>query len=270
MQSLFHSHNVILTPTVTYDADAQAYFDAVASSGDVLTTTQKGAINTLILAFKTSGSAWSKTKLLNPAPGNSAAANKWNAKDPRDLDAAYRLTFPNGATHSTALGFTLNGTNQYAETFLNPSTALTLNSVFLGSYNKVTGSGALISCTSGDATQNLRLENTSIFHFDCYGANNRASNSLLGYSGFSWGNRTSSTSSVLGRNTNTVLTRVTAQTGTLPTVTLNIGRNNKTVSLDSYSNMSYQIIIIADGLTGTELTGVQNAVIAYETTLGRN
>jgi hypothetical protein len=58
---------------------------------------------------------------------------KYNLKDPRDLDAAFRLTFSGGWQFSQ-LGATPNGTNAYADTKVNPSLHLTLNSTHLSIY----------------------------------------------------------------------------------------------------------------------------------------
>jgi hypothetical protein len=64
-----------------------------------------------------------------------ASQMKYNLKDARDLDAAFRLTWSGGWTYS-ATGATPNGTNGYANTNLVPSTALTLNSTHLSFYSR--------------------------------------------------------------------------------------------------------------------------------------
>ena len=50
-----------------------------------------------------------------PLVGGTASSQKYNLKDPRDLDVAYRLTFYGGWTHSSN-GITGNYTNTYADT----------------------------------------------------------------------------------------------------------------------------------------------------------
>jgi hypothetical protein len=50
-----------------------------------------------------------------PVCWGTASQHKWNLKDPRDLDAAYRLQFNGGMTHS-ANGILFNGTNGWADT----------------------------------------------------------------------------------------------------------------------------------------------------------
>lgn len=58
-----------------------------------------------------------KIKALYPIVGGSATTHKFNFLDPRDLDAAFRLTFSGGWTHS-ATGAKPNGTNAYADSHL--------------------------------------------------------------------------------------------------------------------------------------------------------
>src|ERR1035437_5830016 len=75
----------------TYDVDAQRFID---SSG-ITDNTQKSAINNFVKQLKDS-SLWTKFVAVYPMVGGTATTTKWNLKDPRNLDAAYRLTF-NGA-----------------------------------------------------------------------------------------------------------------------------------------------------------------------------
>jgi hypothetical protein len=50
-----------------------------------------------------------------PFVGGTASSHKWNLKDPRNLDAAFRLIFNGGMTHSST-GVLFNGTNGWANT----------------------------------------------------------------------------------------------------------------------------------------------------------
>ena len=101
-----------------YDPDAQAFITAVGLTDN----TQKSAINQLVLDFKTAGT-WGLMLGIYPFIGGSAVTHKWNLRDPRDTDASYRLTFSGGWTHSSTGAFS-NGTNAYANTFINPSTSV--------------------------------------------------------------------------------------------------------------------------------------------------
>jgi hypothetical protein len=105
------------------DADAQAFILACdADPAGKLTPDQKNYITQMVEGMKSIG-VWDGMKAVYPMVGNTAFKNKFNLKDPRDLDVAFRLTFPNGATHDVN-GILFNGTNQYANSFLNPTTVL--------------------------------------------------------------------------------------------------------------------------------------------------
>lgn len=95
-----------------YDSDAQAFIDAAAISN----ITQKDAINQLVLALKAAG-IWNRMVAIYPFVGGTASSHKWNLKDPRDLDAAKRLTFSGGWTH-TDNGALPDGSTGYANTFI--------------------------------------------------------------------------------------------------------------------------------------------------------
>src|SRR6476659_4082817 len=71
-----------------YDSNAQRFMD---SSG-ITDPTQKVAINNFVEQLKDS-SLWTKFLALYPMVGDTANTTKWNLKDPRDLDIAYRQTF---------------------------------------------------------------------------------------------------------------------------------------------------------------------------------
>lgn len=78
--------------------------------------TQKSAVNTLVKDLKRFG-LWDKIKAFYPFVGGSAESHKWNLKDPRNTNDAYRLTFSGGWTHSST-GVKCNGSNTSADTFL--------------------------------------------------------------------------------------------------------------------------------------------------------
>jgi phage terminase large subunit-like protein len=116
---------------ITYDADALAYFTANTT---ITSAADKNAINTFYLGLKSDG-IYTKMKAMYLPIWGSAASSKWNLKDPRDLDAAFRLTFTTGWTYSSS-GITPNGTSAYADTFLIPSTAFANTNTHLSFYSR--------------------------------------------------------------------------------------------------------------------------------------
>jgi hypothetical protein len=97
---------------IAIDPDASLFL----RTAGITDTTQQSAIDTLVLELKNAG-IWSKMKAIYPFVGGTATTHKFNLKDPRDADAAFRLSFVGGWTHSST-GALPNGTNAYADTFL--------------------------------------------------------------------------------------------------------------------------------------------------------
>jgi hypothetical protein len=95
-----------------YDVDAQRFIN---SSG-ITDKTQKSAINNFVKQLKDS-SLWTKFVAVYPMVGGTASTTKWNLKDPRNLDAAYRLTF-NGTPIYAITGVLFPTTSDYADTHL--------------------------------------------------------------------------------------------------------------------------------------------------------
>ncbi len=116
------------------DTDAQRFID---SSG-ITNPTEKLAINNFVKQLKDS-TLWIKFLAVYPMVGGTAATTKWNLKDPRDLDAAYRLTFT-GAPVFTNNGVLFTpGTS--ADTHLSDN-LLTYNNAAISYYSKTQNSSA--------------------------------------------------------------------------------------------------------------------------------
>lgn len=113
-------------PVIIVDANAQAFITAA----NITDPTQQSAIDNLVIGLKTDG-IWTNMSAIYPFVGGTASSHKWNLKDPRDLDVAYRLAFFGGWTHN-ANGITGNGTNTYADTF-------SFSSRTIGVYSRVNG-----------------------------------------------------------------------------------------------------------------------------------
>jgi len=107
------------------DPDAQVFITAAG----ITDPTQQTAINTLVVGLKADG-LWTPMQALYPFVGGTATTHKYNLKDPRDLDAAYRLSFYGGITHSSN-GVILSGINSFIDTFY-----LGMASGEIGAYNR--------------------------------------------------------------------------------------------------------------------------------------
>lgn len=124
---------IFLRPRSTgprFDDDAQLFFTNVGITDGA----QKAAINELVVELKDIG-VWDTQIAVYPTAGGTAAKHKFNLKDPRDADDAYRLTFSGGIVHS-ATGMLANGTNGYANTHVNPNEDLPPYSAHISIYNR--------------------------------------------------------------------------------------------------------------------------------------
>ena len=151
------------------DSDASAFITAAGLTD----ATQKDAVNTLVKDMKASG-LWSKMKAVYPMVGGTATSMKFNLKDPRDLDAAFRLTWSGGWTYS-ATGATPNGTNAYADTkFIPNNNGLSVNNNSISYYSRT-------SAANG-ATQFYEIGSSEVFGVtDLYSLFTRRSTDLAGY-----------------------------------------------------------------------------------------
>ena len=99
------------------------------------------ALNTLYADLVTYG-IWGKMKAIYPFVGGTAATHKFNFKDPKDTNAAFRLVFSGGWTHS-ATGAKPNGTNAWADTFLIPNTVMPSGGDHLAYYSRTNSANNL-------------------------------------------------------------------------------------------------------------------------------
>jgi hypothetical protein len=135
-QKEFSIEGGLYKSTIIYDAASKKFIDSSA----ITDSTQKIAINNFVIQLKDS-SLWSKFIAIYPMVGGTAATTKWNLIDPRDLDAAYRLTFYGTPVYSFA-GVLFPAISQYADTHVNDS-ILNYNdnsiSYYSGTQNTVSG-----------------------------------------------------------------------------------------------------------------------------------
>ena len=251
--------------SVPTDADAQAFITATGISGTNATATNK-----LVIDLK-AANIWTKMKCIYPFVGNTSASQKYNLKDARDLNAAFRLTFFGGGTFS-ANGYQLNGTNSYANTFLTPSTSLLLNSVHLSYYCRTNN-------LSGGIHMGVDSAIPDTYLYQSYGPlglastlntasvdyiNNTVANSL----GLSISSRTTSTNVALYKS-GVKLKSDIKSSATLPVLNIALGARNASGVISNFDNKQCAFATIGDGLTDAEALALYNAVQLFQTTLGR-
>lgn len=250
---------------VSYDADAQAFFTAAS----ITDATQKSAVNQLVLDLK-SYNIWTKCLAIYPICGGSASSHAVNLKTP----GTYNLTFSTGWTHAST-GMTPNGA-AYADTFLTPSSHLSLNSAHLSFYSRTNSTGNYADIGSGNNSTNIGyiqiLSKWSDNKFyaqinDIDFSDNIVSDSL----GLFIGSRLSSTNVKTFKNNTIVTTKTTATSTFLTSLPIWISARNlqNTGGGNNYSNRQCAFASIGDGLTDTEAANFYTAVQAYQTTLSR-
>jgi len=248
-----------------YDADALAFMTAAS----ITDNTQKTAINTLVTDLK-GYNIWTKMKALYPFVGGSATSHKYNLKDPRDLDAAYRLVFNGGWTHS-ATGILPNGTTGYADTKLNPSSVLSLNSTHLSIYSRTNSSILKVDMgvydTSGVYAVIRSTDGKTYFRVNRNAGYSEASSALSTSALFYMINRPSSNSEKLHLNGATV--NFGDPSFALPNQNIYIGAINDNNTAASYSSREYAFSSIGDSLSDTEAANFYTAVQTFQTTLNR-
>jgi alpha-tubulin suppressor-like RCC1 family protein len=261
------------TPTSSYDADAQAYFDATGITDNTI----QNAVNTLVLSLKFNG-LWEKGKIINPVAGGTATTHKFNLKDPRDLNAAYRLTFSGTVTHSSN-GMVGNGSNGYANTFLNPNTVypttgLMSLGIYLNSATNIDEIRSDIGAISG-ATNYCQIY--AKFDNTFYGqinipnnVNQRVTNTDS--RGWFFASRTGATAQFIQKNL------VRTSFNGAPNQSVGMVNNNIFVMAQSntagnpslYSTKRVAFVWVGDSLSTTEADNLYTIIQTYQTSLSRH
>ena len=264
------SSNYVVSAGGGFDPNAEAFITAAG----ITNPTQQNAINDLVLDLK-AASIWTKFNALYPIVGGTAASHKFNLKNPLDTDAAFRLVFSTGWTHSST-GMLPNGTSSYADTFLTPSTNLSLNNTHLSYYSRSDinilnqyeiGSSSL----SGVAQYCLLIlrDNNLMYSAINVAQGNAASSSNTDSRGLFIANRTAS-NILNGFRNSTKLINSTNASSVLPTAKISIGALNNNGTIGFYSQKQCAFSSIGTGLTDTESQVFYQIVEKYQVALGRN
>lgn len=245
------------------DSDAVAFNNAAG----ITNSTQADAINTLVSSLK-SNNLWTKFNAIYPFVGGSASSHKFNLINSADTDAAFRLSFVGGWTHS-ANGALPNGTNGYANTFLNPNAILSLTSSHVSVYSRTLAVNVEVELGAFDGTNFTQLRSaanavlgstSSILNFttttDARGfwvATKRANNDREAY-----------------RNGTTQTTVTTNDAALYPNLNIFLAARNDSGTAAVYSNKQLAFASIGSGLTDAEVSTLNTIVTTFQTTLGRN
>jgi hypothetical protein len=248
------------------DPDAAAFLTAAAITDATITS----AINTLVVDMKGYG-IWTKMKAIYPFVGGTASTHKWNLINPQDTDAAFRLVFNGGWTHSST-GAKPNGTNGYANTYFSPATSALQDSHHFSLYLRQNESDKIVF---GSTNINNGLFGSMLgpkFSNQTYYGINQSGYSPLyletNSTGFYIVSRTSSNISKIFKSN-----VLKATSSIISTLLINenyyIGHWNSPGVITYYSAAENAFTSIGDGLTDTEAADFYTAVQNFNTTLAR-
>ena len=270
---------VTITPdsTPSFDADAQLFITNAA----ITDSTQQTAVNNLVVALK-GYNIWTKMKALYPFVGGTAAQHKYNLRNPLDTDAAFRLIFNGGWTHSST-GALPNGTNGYANTFFLPGTGFSSStSRHLSFYLRTNNVGGgdpvdmgVINFGSPTHDPSVPAGNDYLFNgnsnlFKGQSTSIDVSTPTTDRRGLSLISKTSINQSLFK---NGVIKATSSGTGAYTELfPIWIGGVNISNNFFPYgpTNNEFSIASIGDGLTDTEAANYYTAVQTFQTTLSRN
>lgn len=249
---------------------AQSHFNRMVFAGTTPTATEIAALSTLMAALGSIGLA--KFTAIYPFIGGTAATHAL------DLMGAFDMTWNGGITHD-ANGITGNGSTGYGDTGIVPSTDLLLDDAHLSYYSRsdtAPGNQASDLGASGSAVQYFLLStlrsdddvfaaiNSTGFQavFDI-GTGNRVGHWIM--------QRTGAAATELFRNGSSLGTNTEASTSrTSNPIFILVLNSNGSPQAGQYSANNHAFASVGASLSTGEVTAFHAAILAFQTTLGRN
>jgi len=258
------------------DSNAQAFLTAAGiTDPDIV-----DAINGLVVGLKADG-LWSKIQALYPMVGGTASTHKWNLKDPRDLDAAFRLTWNGSWTHS-ATGAKPDGSTAWADTYFVPSSRQSAfnghcsyysrnhygsPNVPIGAYALHTDGNALLFQINANPSGNSIISSLT--------TESAAFTGVTDVAAFFIGSRTANNSVIAYRNGINCGSNTGTASDRRPTIAVALGaRRARTtssgpLSVDLWSPLECAGASMGAGLTPTESANFYTRMQAFNTALSR-
>lgn len=248
------------------DPDADAFIAAAV----ITDPTQRTAINTLVVALKAAG-LWTALSAVYPFVGGTAFTHKWNLKDPRDLDIAYRISFSGLWTHDFS-GIKGDGTTTFGDTFFIPSVKFTQSNGSFGFYVR-----AIYAETSHDFSAYNGTDGTIIvskYTGDIlyFGMNTSTFAANLTPASTAPGMRSQSKSSpskTSGYSNGIKVVADIVESGPFCPLSLYIGALHINTGLNQPSTRYYSFAFAGDTISDSDHLTLYNIVQAFQTTLGR-
>jgi hypothetical protein len=280
--SVGQSHGFAISGSCdVFDVNASAYLDVL----NITDSNTRNSINNFTVSLK-ENNIWGKMSGIYPLIGDTADINKYNLKDPRNLDSSFRLGFSGAGTiHSSQSGVNFAGSNDYANVFFNPSSNLTGYPVHL-SFLSLTDIGLAnidVGCedyTAKRLSVSAEYLSPNDAFFDCYSYTNGRTTvtAPINSKAFYTASRiTPSSGFLLLFNSSTVptnsannLTNITPSGK--PNLNIFLGAVNYagTPAFENFAPRTFGFFSVGDGLTSGECVNLYSAVKQLQYDLNRN
>lgn len=246
----------------------QAFITASGITDPTIISALNDLDNTLIsYGLLPSGTGAGKLIAAHPICGGTATTCKFNFVNPADTDAAFRLTFSGGWTFS-AQGAKPNGTNAYADTYININSDLSQDNTHVSIYIRE-------DLRSGDRHDIGNAAANTSFYFSAYYQSVNAYISNLNNTGLKilsnvdtrglWlSQRTNSSNRTLYKNGSLIDTFAAASTTPVSSQVRLSALGNA-----EFSNRQFAFFTAGQGLTNTEVSNLYTAIQTFQTALFR-
>jgi len=253
----FHSFS-----QASLEIDAKKYCD----SAQITNNYKRNNASTFVRKLKHDG-LWTNAVGIYPLIGTSLTQAQWNLKDPRNLDAAYRLTFYNTPTIDS-MGVYFGNNTGYADSYIIPNSVSTARNFTFGCYTYLEQSADIVPIGSRSNNTYLYKSSAGINTYTAVVANKS-----VGVTGSSQGLiLVSDNASAFDVYKNGVR-RSTSVAGTsdISGYKLFIGGLNSSGSVVAQAKvkMSFAVVYKA-GLNSTQVKNLSDAINNYNTRLHRN
>lgn len=257
-----------IIPPIPTDVDAITFLTTVGITDPTISS----AINQLVINMKAYG-IWAKMYVIYPFVGGTASTHKWNLKDPQDTNAAFRLTFNGGWTHSST-GALPNGSTGWANTYFTTSNTISTGIQSIGSYVRNTSSVFSGTKYSIGSLGQYSIGVAAISNTDTTMRSGNITDSVIGTTGFcaqsrstttSWFGINNSTTTVLNSSSSTLgSSAVSFYLSALPST----GPGNFPVP-GSNGDQELAFTFIGEPLNNMEMVDYYTIIQSFQTTLGR-
>lgn len=262
----------------TFDANAQAYINAVIAAGGTLSSGNQNAINDLYVSLK-ANSLYTELKYMYPFMGGTPASHAVCGINP--TSGSYTITWGAGLTGSaphTSAGVNTLTFKGYGSLAVNTATIhSSVNSVTLGTYVSTATTndlGFVIGKTSDstNATQRYQMNvpfDSNIVYTGIGLANFATYNNTVAPVGRWIGSRTSSTSLTLYKNGSSVATNTVNNTGALSGIPPQFFSIDNSLTASNLFDGVCGFMFAGNGLSGAQVSTLDGILSTFLTAIGR-